>query len=77
MWDAFWDEITKIAALGGDLRMKTPGVKLMNPPTEDSKGFAFKQLNNSMKPGKFLNKTEPKHLTGLGPSIKQHATLPR
>ena len=77
MWNSFWDEIEKISAMAGDLRMKTPGVKLTNPPTEDSKGFAFKQLSNSVKPGKFLNRTEPKHLIGPGPSIQQHATFPR
>ena len=73
---SFWDELEKIGAMAGDLRMKTPGIKMINPPTEDSKQFAFKQLRNSAKPGKFLNKTEPKHLIGPGPSIKQTATLP-
>jgi hypothetical protein len=78
MWESFWDELTKIAAMAGDLRMKRPGMgKLTNPPTEDSKGFAFKQISNSAKPGKFFNSTKPKQLIGPGPSIKQVATLPR
>lgn len=76
MWEAFWDELTKIGAMAGDLRMKTPGIKLTNAPTEDSKQFAFKQLRNSGKPGKFLNKSEPRTLTKPGPSIKQVAPLP-
>jgi hypothetical protein len=66
----------KTAAMAGDLRVKTPGVNLTNPPTEDSKQVAFKQLSNSMKPGKFVNQTKPKNLVGPGPSIKQIATLP-
>lgn len=79
MWEAFWDELVKIAAFGGDLRTSTfeGSKKLTNPPTEDSKGFAFKQLSNAQKPGKFLNKVEPKHLVRPGPSIKQVAPLPR
>ena len=71
-------EGNKVAAMAGDLRIKNPGMgHLTNPPTEGSKGFAFKQLTNSAKPGKFLNKTEPKHLIKPGPSIKQIAPLPR
>jgi len=79
MWEAFWDELTKIAAFGGDLRVSTfEGSKsLTNPPTEDSKQVAFKNLSNAQKPGKFLNKTEPKHLVRPGPAIKQVAPLPR
>jgi len=66
----------KIAAMAGDLRFKTPGVNLTNPPTEGSKQFAFKQLTTSKKPGKFVSQTKPKNLTGPGPSIRQTATLP-
>ena len=78
MFDSFWDELCKIAAMAGDLRMHSPGTKsLTNPPTEGSKQFAFKQLTSASKPGKFVGKTEPKHLTKPGPSIKQIATLPR
>jgi hypothetical protein len=71
-------EEPKTAAMAGDLRVKSPGMgKLTNPPTEDSKGFAFKQLSNAAKPGKFINKVAPKNLVGPGPSIKQVAPLPR
>lgn len=77
MWDSFWDELEKIGAMGGDLRQTSLGnPKLTNPPTDDSMGFAKKQLTNSSKPGKFLNKVAPKNLVGPGPSIKQRATLP-
>jgi hypothetical protein len=76
-YTAFFDELEKISAMAGDLRMKHPGMgKLTNPPTEDSKGFAFKQLSNSAKPGKFFNTTKPKQLVAPGPSIKQVAPLP-
>jgi hypothetical protein len=74
---SFWDELEKIASLTGDLRLKAPGTNLTNSPTEDSKSMAYRQLSNSSGPGKFLNRTEAKHLISPGPSIKQIATIPR
>lgn len=67
----------KVAAMAADLRRSgIGGVKRPPFATEDSKQFAFNQLNNSKAPGYFTTQTQPKHLRRPGPSIQQIATTP-
>jgi hypothetical protein len=74
---ALLDELSKIAALGTDLRMRgLGGVRRPPEPTEESKNNAFNQLKNSQNVGKFQNMAQPKNLVKPGPSIRQLSATP-
>ena len=67
----------KVAAMATDLRRTgIGGVKRPPFATEDSKGHASQQFQNSQKPGMFTTHTQAKHLKGPGPSIPQIAPTP-
>jgi hypothetical protein len=75
---ALLDELHKIAALGGDLRVSSiPGQKmhLTRPPTEESKRFSFNLLKNTQRLGNIAKpgSTPPQP---KGPRIDQIAARP-
>lgn len=75
---ALFDELTKIAGLGADLRMKGIGGVTRPPePTEDSKNTAFSSLRNSQSVGAFHNVAKPKNLIKPGPTIQQVSPTPQ